>query len=420
MNNNKGFTLVELLLVIVIMGIITAISIPLIRNIREGNEDKQYTTYTDSLKQSAKLYLNSYEEDVFGREESGCAIVTYKQLKERDLIKDIPIDKTTCEGEDTFVKIVKIDGKYGYSTSIVCKVKKKDGNYIETYKSPKEGIPTSDICSVQSDIIMGISANPASSTSINYKRRNIKLKVQSDTGVDTNSLLSYGFSTGTNNNIIGDWTLVGMNIPGEEKQKNDILNGEIIEINSNKITTPENATGEYYLVVRVDSLKDLVGKEWKKNDEVAGDGNYLYFGPYVLDNIPPEFNASTIVSSETGYNSKTPKLNFAATDNMTSENDLKMCISYENDTCSKSTDDIKGNNGYEKYNKEKVLPEISSTNNGSAHKIYVTIADAAGNYTTQEYTYNVDLLYQMSYALDGGSHGANHPEQAKGTQQLKQ
>ena len=140
MKNNKGFTLVELLLVIVIMGIITAISIPLIRNIREGNEDKQYTTYTDSLKQSAKLYLNSYEEDVFGREESGCAIVTYKQLKESDLIKDIPIDKTTCEGEETFVKIVKKEGKYTFTTSIVCKEKKQDGNYTETYREPKEEV----------------------------------------------------------------------------------------------------------------------------------------------------------------------------------------------------------------------------------------------------------------------------------------
>ena len=91
MKNKKGFTLVELLVAIAIMGIITAIAIPMIRNIREGNENKQYQTYAESLKHAAKLYLDSYEEDMFGRQETGCAIITYNQLKSRNLIKDIPL-----------------------------------------------------------------------------------------------------------------------------------------------------------------------------------------------------------------------------------------------------------------------------------------------------------------------------------------
>ena len=288
MKNKKGFTLVELLVAIVIMGIITAIAIPMIRNIREGNENKEYQTYAESLKHAAKLYLSSYEEDLFGREESGCAIISYQQLKKRDLIKDIPIDKTTCEGNDTFVKVVKIDGKYGYSTSIVCG-ERVDGTLKETYKYPKEGIPSADICSVQSDIIMGISANPASSNSNKYKRRSIKLKIMSDTGIDNNAQLSYGFSTDKNINIMNSWDLVTLTVPGKDNQKNKILDGNIIEVTSNKIYTPENITGEYYLVVRVDKLQDLAGKEWKKEDSVEGEGNFLYFGPYLLDNIPPKY-----------------------------------------------------------------------------------------------------------------------------------
>ena len=47
--NNKAFTLVELLVVIVILDIVTTISIPLIRNIQEINRKRKFTTYMDSI-----------------------------------------------------------------------------------------------------------------------------------------------------------------------------------------------------------------------------------------------------------------------------------------------------------------------------------------------------------------------------------
>ena len=50
MKKKKGFTLVELLVVIVILGIITGISIPLIRNIQAKNEMRKYTTYMSLVK----------------------------------------------------------------------------------------------------------------------------------------------------------------------------------------------------------------------------------------------------------------------------------------------------------------------------------------------------------------------------------
>jgi prepilin-type N-terminal cleavage/methylation domain-containing protein len=79
---HKGFTLVELLVTIVILGIITGISIPIIRNIQAHNQMRKYTTYMDSLKTSAKLFMNSYEEDLFGHSKSGCVIINYSQMEE--------------------------------------------------------------------------------------------------------------------------------------------------------------------------------------------------------------------------------------------------------------------------------------------------------------------------------------------------
>ena len=63
--NNKGYTLIELLVAIVIIGIISAMSWPAIRRIQEENSYKKYATYGESLIASAKLYVDAYEEDLF-------------------------------------------------------------------------------------------------------------------------------------------------------------------------------------------------------------------------------------------------------------------------------------------------------------------------------------------------------------------
>ena len=69
---NNGFTLVELLVAISILAVLTMIAIPTLRAFQNSNATKQYESYSASVASSAKLYNDSYSEDLFGNADSGC------------------------------------------------------------------------------------------------------------------------------------------------------------------------------------------------------------------------------------------------------------------------------------------------------------------------------------------------------------
>ena len=61
--DNKGFTLVEVLAVIVILGVLMAIMIPNVGNIIQKNKSDSYDSLKKSLVAAAKVYIsdNRYE-----------------------------------------------------------------------------------------------------------------------------------------------------------------------------------------------------------------------------------------------------------------------------------------------------------------------------------------------------------------------
>ena len=133
--NNKGFTLIEVLVSITIMGIITAIALPEVQQLQSRNREKKFVTYEDSLKSSARLYVDSNAVDLFGYREVGCAIINYRELKAKTLVKDYATNGITCANNDTFVVVNKSNGKYTYDVHIKCT---KDGKLeYESYKVTK-------------------------------------------------------------------------------------------------------------------------------------------------------------------------------------------------------------------------------------------------------------------------------------------
>ena len=113
--NNKGFTLVELLAVLVILIAIMSIAIPSISSSLERSKDKQDNAKKKLLASAAELYVtdhkNSIDESV-----TTCSI-TIKELKEGNYIDE---DAATDSNGDKFDGCISYDrdnSTFTYSSS---------------------------------------------------------------------------------------------------------------------------------------------------------------------------------------------------------------------------------------------------------------------------------------------------------------
>ena len=329
--NKKGFTLMELLVTVVVLGIIVGLSLPLVRNIRSAQTEKRYITYLDSVGQAAKLYTDSYSEDLYLGRTSGCVYVSYDEMNRYKLLKDIDIRDISCNSEFTAVKIVKFGEKYYYKPFIGCGTKKNGKASNPDIFRPSQ-FEASTICNSEFNQLIAIRGEPASDDSITNKTYGPKVKLVSETGVNKENppRIFYGYSYDQSPNVIdGLWTPVNFKIPSKSAQLSLIRKGVTQNFPANApLNSPTDQTGDLYLVIRVDLLEDLNREQWR----TAAD-NYVYIGPYRVDNEAPVFNDSIIKSSAGDkYQSKTPKLDFKVVDeHFSEEKDMKMCYSYDDD-----------------------------------------------------------------------------------------
>lgn len=82
--NNKGFTLVELLAIIIILGIIVVIAAPSITNQVQKGEENNRTILNEKIENAAKIYAAKYyASELISREN---ITFTLKRLQEDGLI----------------------------------------------------------------------------------------------------------------------------------------------------------------------------------------------------------------------------------------------------------------------------------------------------------------------------------------------
>lgn len=377
----KGFTLVELLVTISILGLITAMSIPVIRNIIEANTLKKYTTYKDSVETSAKLYVDSYSEDLFGKNKSGCAYITYDQMKDKNLIKNIQENNVSCNSDKTYVRVVKLNGKYAYATQIGCgnssgneKIASSKVNVLY----PETGVPRNETCNYDAKTKLSVKVSPYESyEKTDKKRYALKIILESFTGINKGVQVSYAWhkeGTDSSKDIWQDATFKSIS---SSKQEEQILNTKTITLKSSEILTPDKETGSYKLLVKINNAIDITG-----TNLITDLNKTATFGPYKIDNQPPVINSLSVSSRESFFGFKA-KVSINATDNnmLSSQNDVKVCIKTNTSSCS--------SNDYKAYASSYDITIPGEKYDGSTKKIYVYVKDNAGNVTSKTLDYTL-------------------------------
>lgn len=111
MNNKSGFTLVELLVSLVLLGVLMAITIPNIIGIVEQNKNNAYVEDSEKMLSSAKYKMAS--NDIKKPSVGKCIIMTLGYLDTNDDYKNTPNDGVYDKGK-SFVVIKRESSRYDY------------------------------------------------------------------------------------------------------------------------------------------------------------------------------------------------------------------------------------------------------------------------------------------------------------------
>ncbi len=409
----KGFTLVELLAAITIMGIIIIMAIPSLGSLATRNRTKRYENYAKTLISSGKVYVDSNSIDIFGYEESGCYDITFEQLESKKLIKDMEYKDITCADKTqkrTFVRVKKVQNDYEYQVSIICVNSKKHVEYQSLIDD------SSTICSEKtSHDPPTITITPEEVTKASTKEESkVTVKVEDIDGLLENTVIEYAWST---NKTINNGVY----------QKINYKNTRNVKKTSQKITIPHDGK-IYYLFIKPVSVKDVFNNE-NTSSQVKG--------PYQFDIYPPSCGTITgasktwtngkrtisvaCIDNESGCKQNVYTQDFnetATTGQITIEDNygnktlcpVNVYIDKKAPTCG----DIKGNDSWTNQNKSLSVGCSDTGGSGcfstsfsttftTGSKSSITIKDNAGNTTPCSVTPKIDKNPPTCDSISGAS-----------------
>ncbi|SRR5574344_1590826 len=124
--NKKGFTLVELLFVVVLMAIIAMITMPNIFEMLDSSKTKKYEEYEKILVENLKLYNIDKKEELWV---NGAASISISGTDLLQFNPDINIDG--CQINE--LNIIRTNNNYQYSVCLACQYDKNDATKIIYY-----------------------------------------------------------------------------------------------------------------------------------------------------------------------------------------------------------------------------------------------------------------------------------------------
>ena len=268
LKNKKGFTLIELIAVIALMGIILVLALPQVSKIQQANKNRKYEAYEMSIERGAKLYTDSNARDMFGNNNSGCVTIPYSVLKSSNVIKDFSDPDITCSNDsETYVRIRKINDDYRYDVALICR---QDGEVVY-----KQEIDTTFTCTNSPDTeVPIIEASPSSKSDwVKPEDLSVTIKISDASGLNKNTSIKYYWVNTAGEKVGKEYTYNYNNKEGVTKVSYKIPKKKVVDV-----------TGEYYLVIEpyrtttANGVQDVLG-----NDRVTGE----QFGTYKIDNTKP-------------------------------------------------------------------------------------------------------------------------------------
>ena len=244
MKKNKGFTLVELLVSMTIMGILLVLAIPTVGNIIAGNKDKKVESYKIALERAAKLYIDEREREEF-RHYDGCINIIFEQLEDANLVKKLNDKDITCDYDNTFVNVTKYNETFKYNAVLNCRDERRNKSYSDG---------TAKCNNLENDDVgptISLSYDGGTSgwtTTKNAGNMNINLS-DDKLGFTFDKKIRYQWVK-NGSSISNDWKK--LNLRNNELQKS-------ISVQLDKSRFPKEKQGEYRLCVNKKDITDVVG-----------------------------------------------------------------------------------------------------------------------------------------------------------------